>query len=626
MSGFAAIFMRDGGRPSEALLGRMLDAVRHRGPDREGQLIAGAAGLAHCLLATTDEDSLDAQPLAGDDGRCWIVADARLDNREELLALDAQRLDDAPPRSDAALILDAYRRWGLGCASKLLGDFAFAIWDAGEQRLYCARDQIGVRPLFYHDGARGLRCASTMQAVLADPAVSRRPHLLSVALYLQTEYTENGQTLYEGVRALPAAHYLTVSRGSVRVQRYWEPDPWRFLPPASDEEYAELFHDTFRAAVRCRLRSNRPLAAHVSGGMDSSSVACMVELLRRDGYGPRQPPTLTQLIFPGLDCDESVFGRAVADRWGLPWVGIEPAEDRALCEPKPGHADLYYHPTVLFLLPTLKEAARRGARTTLTGLGGDQLLYDVPAACGLDVRAGRLAAVAHGTGLLPRPWSRAAWRAFLPRAVTPLLPGSVPAAWHWLRARSAPQPAWFAPALARELRERERERERRRDRAPERLADLVVQARRELIEGWTATYQLAVADRGAASVGAEHRHPFFDLRLVELALGLPHAQRFDAERWTDKAILRRAMDGILPTPVRHRRKAVGFTSYVRHVVLVQHGRAVQQLLARSRLVEAGIVTQEGVSRVFEKSRDASRALRYVVNLAAMELWLRGLDG
>src|SRR5262249_55056052 len=124
----------------------------------------------------------------------------------------------------SALILEAYERWGEACPSKLLGDFAFVIWDGVRRILFCARDHLGVRPLYYHHDAASFRCASEMDALFADRRVPRRPDLRSVALFVVMAYAEDEATLYEGVSALPAGCSLTVADGAVRVRSYWKPD------------------------------------------------------------------------------------------------------------------------------------------------------------------------------------------------------------------------------------------------------------------------------------------------------------------------------------------------------------------------------------------------------------------
>src|SRR5919109_4236701 len=200
MSGIAGIYHLDGHPANPVLLTRMTDIIADRGPDGEGHWLAGPVGLGHRMLHTTSESLHQKQPVVDDTGQLVITADARIDNRDELISTLEVDRHHKGEISDAELILKAYEKWGQACPEKLLGDFAFAIWDGREHRLFCARDPIGIKPFYYYlDGKRFL-WASEPRQIFQDAAISRQPNLCLVGRYLLNDFSEREETLYVGVR------------------------------------------------------------------------------------------------------------------------------------------------------------------------------------------------------------------------------------------------------------------------------------------------------------------------------------------------------------------------------------------------------------------------------------------
>ena len=359
MTGIAALFApAEGGhrRAHAALLAATLDRLRHHGPDNACQMteLGGVAGHNSTGSATEVDRS---SPVASAGG-LWIAADARIDNRQDL----AHALGfEAPPSCDAALILEAYRRWGTACARRLTGDFAFVILDTPGRVLFCARDQLGLRPLYYCDHGGLVRCASEMNALLADPELPRRPNLDQVAFFAVGEYNEAGDTLYEGISAVPPAHQLTVSTRGVRVERYWAPDPWYRLEGLSDAEYAERLRLVATEAIRCHLPTTGQVGVYLSGGIDSACVAGETERLRRAGHGPATPPLMFHATFPGWPEDETRYSDAVADKWGLPRINAAPLGHEDLMRPQAiaGHPDIFVEPRLAMCRLFLDHAAHK---------------------------------------------------------------------------------------------------------------------------------------------------------------------------------------------------------------------------------------------------------------------------
>lgn len=276
MSGICGIFRFDGAPVAHGDLDRQIKRLSHLGPDRARAWSAGPIGLAHLMMRITREDAFDAQPLH--DGDLSLVADVRLDNREELaaaLSIGAEALRDMP---DSTMVLAAYKKWGTGCVEHLLGDFAFAVWDAARKTLTLVRDHMGQRHVFYHEGDGFFVFASEIKGLWALPEVPRRLLEDRVAkTLLYDEPTEVGATDYEGIRAIPGGTILTVGAGgTVTSHRYWEPHADPVHEGGDEAYYIETYRKVLTEAVQCRLRrATSPAGLFMGGGFDSSAICAL---------------------------------------------------------------------------------------------------------------------------------------------------------------------------------------------------------------------------------------------------------------------------------------------------------------------------------------------------------------
>src|SRR5579872_6431713 len=305
MSGMCGVYRRNGAPATGDCVSRMLANLRHRGPDAHAAWHNNSIEFGHVMLYVTPESLSEVLPLVREN--CAITCDARIDNRRELMQMLASDLDSVQP-ADSELILAAYRQWGQSCVDRLLGDFAFAIWDGARQELFCASDPMGVKSLYYHLTSQAYFFASEVKALVSLPEVPRRLNELRVAEYLVTLFEDRSGTFYEGILRLPGGHVMVVGREKASVRQYWQLDYTRELRLGSDQEYVEGFLDVFTEAVRCRTRSAFPVGSALSGGLDSSSVACVARNLRPAGA---RPLDTFSLIFPGLPKEDQ---RAIDER------------------------------------------------------------------------------------------------------------------------------------------------------------------------------------------------------------------------------------------------------------------------------------------------------------------------
>lgn len=307
-------------------------------------------------LARFDDDDPRtgaAQPLTLD-GRTWIVADARLDDRATLRAALGGGRHDTPDRE---LILRAFARWDERVVDYLLGDFAFAIWDADRRRLFCARDHLGVRPLYYAPAGAAFVVASTLAAVRRHPGVDARLDDLALADFLLFGFSQDpAATAFRGVRRLPPAHTLTWQDGRLRVARYWTLPIEAPLELRRDEEYVERFTALLRTSIADRLGEARSVSLFMSGGIDSTLLAATaLDVLRRPG-GEAAPVRGWTIVYEtSIPDDEGRYAGAAAGALGVPLETVIaddrrgwPSIDAARSSPEPaaladGDADARCH-------------------------------------------------------------------------------------------------------------------------------------------------------------------------------------------------------------------------------------------------------------------------------------------
>src|SRR5258708_5792943 len=261
----------------------MLDARAHRGPYGIGRFYQGQAALGHAMLRVTPESFAEVQPLCDETGAMHISFDGRIDNRRELRDLIEAAGAQVRSDTDPELVLKAYQSMGEDCVRKLLGDFAFAIWDSKQRRMFCARDHSGIRPFYYYCDGKTFLAASELQQILHHPGISLEPNEGLVGEYLAGRMITREETLYRGVMRLAPAHMMIVTERGPRISRYYNLDPSRAIMYRTDDQYAAHFLEIFKDAIRCRMRAHNGVASELSGGLDSSSIVCAAQSMIRAG-------------------------------------------------------------------------------------------------------------------------------------------------------------------------------------------------------------------------------------------------------------------------------------------------------------------------------------------------------
>jgi asparagine synthase (glutamine-hydrolysing) len=320
MSGIVAVVNLDGAPIDRALLQQMVDGLAFRGPDAQHLSIIGSAGFGQTFLRIDDGGHVRelAQPFTLD-SQIWIVADARIDARRDLVAQMTEAGGTADVHaSDAELILRAYGLWGDHCVGRLVGDFAFAIWDAPQRRLFCARDHLGIKPFFYAERGTTVVVSNTLECVRLHPAVSRELHDPAIADFLLFGANQDvATTAFRDIRRLPPAHCVSWTCEAARHRRYWTlpiDEPIHFR---RDTDYADRFHELLAEALRDRLRSRRA-AVLMSGGVDSPTLAAVAQRVLREDPSPYKLEAITSVYDRLIPDHERRYATLVADHLKIP--------------------------------------------------------------------------------------------------------------------------------------------------------------------------------------------------------------------------------------------------------------------------------------------------------------------
>ncbi len=593
MSGIAGVWNLDG-RPAEGpVLGAMSAALAHRGPDALGERLEGAVGLACRHLWVTPEEVGERQPLASPGG-ALLVMDGRLDNRDELRAALGRPAGD----SDARLALAAYDRWGTECAERLNGDFAIAVFDPGHQRLLLARDAIGVRPLCYHHHpGRVIGFGSEIKALFALPGFRAEADLDGLAdclLLGHRPLDRQDVTCFRGVQALPPAHVAVITPQRITIRRYWDFDRGATVRLRAFSDYVEAFHDVFGKAVRRRARAAAPVAVSVSGGLDSSSILSQIEWDRRRGVAAS--PAVAAVSYTGAegsDADEARYLVDLEREHGIRVARIPMEAHLGLVRGADDQARAAESPFLDYLWGVTEAThhAMRvaGARVVLSGHWGDQVLFS--AAYLVDLfRQGRWGDIWRHTREYQR-WfgleEARTWRSrFLfdlvrhhtPRAVVPPL--------KWVR-RHLNGDARVAPWFSRSFRAVGL-------RYANRVADVgngfhSAHARAVYLEARSKYHVLCLEwnNKSGAAFGMDSAFPFLDRDLVAFLMAIPGDML--CHQGVPRALLREAMRGVLPAPVRARTWKADFSAPVNQGVLQDMAQIAAALTADAAAVRLGIL-------------------------------------
>jgi asparagine synthase (glutamine-hydrolysing) len=613
MCGIAGIYS-SGAPIEESLLRRMTSVMTHRGPDDEGHYLGSSVGLGVRRLSIIDLAG-GHQPIQNERRTLWIVFNGEIYNYRELRAELLARGHQFSTHSDTEVIIHLFEDAGPECLSRLNGMFAFAIWDEPRRELFVARDRLGVKPLYYWFDGTNLVFASELKALLLHPAVPRALDHQAVADYLTFMYVPGPKTPFRGVHKLLPGHYLTCNSQGLRLCRYWSLADHANPRDVSLDDAAARVGELLEDAVRLRLRSDVPVGAFLSGGMDSSSVVTLAA--RQLG----RPLTTFSVGFSPDGIDELPYAREVATACGTVHheIQVGAGDVIRLLPQLVWHMDEPNGDSAMIPTHLVSDLAATRVSVILTGLGGDELFAGYPRyRLPLDRASWKMRAYS----LLPR--------SVRDRVVAPAISQFIPALGARLAAAAFRSPAERYLESVTVFSSYEKNRILRVNgwRSPDEIEKYyagypAADAVNRLLYVDAHTYLpddiLALTDRMSMAVSLEARTPFLDYRLVEYCAGLPGALKLTRSAW--KVVLKRAMEPLLPGTILTREK-MGFGAPVASWLAGSLLPYARSLLEGGFMVSAGVLDADavkGVVRCFDGRPESGQQLW---TLIILELWAR----
>jgi len=622
MCGICGIYDFDREREVDPnLVQKMCGVLTHRGPDQQGRYLNGNVGLGILRLSIIDLVSGD-QPIHSEDRSRWIVFNGEIYNYQEISEFLRSKGHSFYTRSDTEVILHAYEEFGEACVQKLNGMFAFAIWDGENQRMFLARDRLGIKPLFYHLTPDKLLFGSEIKAILADPTVKREVDHRSLHSYLSLNYMPAPQTMFRGIHQLLPGHSLTCTRGQVSVKPYWDLR-YSVQPGREDRFYMEGFEERLTESIRRRLISDVPLGAFLSGGLDSSSIVAIMSRLSD------RPVKTFSIGFEDKSYNELPYARMVSQVFRTEHHELVVKPDMVALLPKlVWHAEEPTADSSAVPVYYVSKLAREHVKVVLSGDGADELCagYETYMANRLARAYRKLPPLIRKQCLFPLimhlPVSTKKYsfefkaKRFLQGVE--LSPEEAHFSWRLI----------FTEAEKRDLYTDQLREELEKESTFRLCGDYFLKAAyagrlNQALYVDTRFYlpndMLVKVDRMSMANSLEARVPFLDHELVEFAATLPDHLKLRGITGR-KHVLRRVMQPHLPAKIVNRRKG-GFNIPVADWITNDLREFVQDTLTTRVIREAGWFNPDTVQRIlhdhFRKARDNGHK---IWGLVVLFLW------
>jgi len=616
MCGIAGVM----GIGGDAVLRRMCEAMRHRGPDDEGLYTDAQASVGMVRLSIIDLAG-GHQPMTDERQRYQLVFNGEIYNYQALRTQLEARGHRLATQSDTEVIVHLYEDDQERCVEQLDGDFALAIWDREARRLFLARDRLGVKPLYYWQQGAQFAFASELKALLHVPGLSKDVDWRALETYLTLLYVPSPSSILRDVRKLPPATWLSVDGDTVQTHRYWTlPSP--ALPPQRIEELQETIRARFESSVQARMMSDVPLGAFLSGGVDSSAVVA---------YLSRHSSQRVQTFSLGFDApyrsyNELPSARLVAEAFHTDHHECLVKPDLAASLPEVvWHLDEPLADSSALLTFLISRQAKQAVTVALTGIGGDELFGGYPRYLGF------WASLAYERVPQPVRWAAASLARHLPESrtsrnpigrLTRFLDGSLqPCDQRYLswvsHLDAASRRALYTDSLSEACASASPQETGLFERDDQHGEPF------DHINRWDLTTYLPddllmLGDKMSMAHGLEIRVPFCDHRLVEAAASIPLRVRMRG--WRLKGFLKDALRGVVPEAVLRKSKQ-GFMVPLSHWLRDELDPLCRDLLSPARLRRRGWFRPETVEQMITAHRSGQAHLAHpLYALMVLELW------
>jgi asparagine synthase (glutamine-hydrolysing) len=556
MSAITGIFYRDGRTVPEEQINKMNNRLSHRGPDGSAFWCEGSVALGHQMLYTTPESLHEILPFEEDS--LVITADARIDNRKELS--EKLGIEDKEEISDSYFILKAYQKWGEDCPKELLGDFAFAIWDKNKERLFCARDHMGVKPFYYYLDDEKFVFGTEIKAIFSVSEINCELNEEKIAFYLMKVSGDSEFTFYANIKCLNSASLFELDKDRIiDNKKYWNLNYQSQIIMDSEEEYIEKFREIFTEAIKCRLRSYSSIGFELSGGLDSSSIICMANRIfsKNDDVNAKTFSFISDIP----EFDDQYYIQKIVENNEFKHNSINADEISPL---EDVNTILWYHDQPFFsphkavISKMYKKIQDKNIHVLLTGQGGDDVISFGT------YYLSELASTFQWKKLIKNlngnPYRLNLFKIIYYQIIIPLIPAFF---------RNFLRPYLnndvnilnesFTQRIGIDINKYIKDKYRKQNSKEYHYNLLVDDIHQEV---------LASIDKTIAPYSIEVRHPFFDKRLIEFCYAIPTEIKYKFG-W-NRYLLRIAMDGILPKEIQWRPEKSDLTPlYARNLLLFE---------------------------------------------------------
>jgi asparagine synthase (glutamine-hydrolysing) len=614
-------------------LSRMVYIQQHRGPDDEGIQWWDdlRTGIGHRRLSILDLSPLGHQPMSNDSGNLWITYNGEVYNYREIREELINKGYKFKSQSDTEVILKAYEAWGEKCLEKFNGMFAFAIYDTCSQKLFAARDRIGIKPFYYHHKNNTLIFASEIKAILASSLVEKKPDYH--ALHTPTRFQISPYTGFENIFKLPPAHYLVFKNGQLILTPYWEIKASE-EEGVSEPEVKEQLDALLQDAIRLQMIADVPVGVFLSGGLDSSLISAgMRQNTRQDIHSFTIKFSEADQKFEKI-VEDHIYARQVAEQLNFQYHEFEIKPDIEDLLPK-----LVWHldepladPAALNTYLISKAARDLGIVVLLNGMGGDEIFggYRKQLAC--------LKADVYQS-LVPGPLRTWIEKIFDHIPVATSTRGLKALRWskRFLSFASLPQMERY---LTSDLSLSPGEYHKLFLNGPRYEETYFYQSQKEIFNLQGLSYltkmclndtkvflpehNLTYSDKAAMAAGIESRPPLTDHRIVEFMFSLPPKYRIRG--YTQKYLLKKVAEKYLPKKIVYRPKAP-FGSPLRSWIRGPLATMVRDLLSEESVKARGLYNPQYVSGLIEKDQRGLEDNAHILwTLLTNEVWFRTFFG
>jgi asparagine synthase (glutamine-hydrolysing) len=620
MCGISGIVYRDRHKPASLdNLKKMCTTLVHRGPDDEGFFVNRNVGLGMRRLNVIDL-STGHQPISNEDGRIWIVFNGEIYNYPELRKELENKGHKFSTNSDTETIVHAYEEHGEDCAKKLNGMFAFAIWDGCHQKLVLARDRLGVKPLYYFVNNQCLVFGSELKAILQCKEVPKAIDFEALDSFLTFEYIPAPLSIFQGIKKLPAGHTLVLQEGDVSIHLYWDV-PFQRLK-GDEEELSQMLYDLLKDAVRIRLASDVPLGAFLSGGIDSSTIVCLMsEIIDR-------PVKTFSIGFDDHSYNELEYARAVARHFSTDHHELTIQSDIVhLAENLVSYLDEPLADVSIFPTYLVSQLARQEVTVVLSGDGGDELFagYEWYLAEKIERYYRRLPSVLRNRwipdviGRIPPSSRKKGFINKLKRFVEgSTLPDSLEH-FRWnIFLTNQKKNYLYSEGLKRSVDQHDPCSKWMTYLKAFEEADPLWRQQFADIKTYLADDILVKVDRMSMANSLEARTPYLDYRVVEFAAGLPSALKLNG--FQTKYLLKRCMGKRLPQGVINRGKE-GFSIPIKNWLRAELRPLMLELLSTRQIKKRGYFNSEYVDGLIAEHLEGRQNHSHRLwALMVFELW------